>query len=217
MLGLNRIDVKEKAIFLGVTLGIFLPVRVIFYTYVSTWWVGSFGLMTVILIVALYLVKKEKLGYVGRVWKRQIMKISKGKLGVLTICSLLFSITALSFIVYVTDLNRNTEETETFVKMLAEQEGIDGLFDLYAPERLERMYGSSPEQVYGAFVFMLEHPKLLGMMYAVIDEMTYGYHQHFNIVWLVEACESLGLVLYFRFFYNKNRKEKLEKEFWLTV
>jgi len=203
---MNKLDVKEKAIFLGVTLGVFLPVRVFFYTYVSTWWVGSFGVMTAVLILMLYLVKKEKLGYVGRVWKRQIMKISKGKLGVLTISSLIFSICALSFIVYVTDVNRNTEETETFVKQLAEQEGIVGIFDLYTADRMERMYGSSPDEVIDAFVFLLQHPQILGMFYAVIDEMTYGYHQHFNIVWLVEACESLCLVIYFRFFYGKKKQ-----------
>ena len=216
---MNKLDVKEKAIFLGVTLGIFLPVRVIFYTYVSTWWVGSFGLITVILIFMLYLVKKEKLGYVGRVWKRQIMKISKGKLGIFTISSLIFSIIALSFIVYVTDINRNTEETETFVKQLAEQEGVIGLFDLYSTERLERLYGSSPDEIIDSFVFLLQHPKALGIMYAVIDEMTYGYHQHFNIVWLVEACESLCLVMYFRFFYGKKKQLIVnnEIEFWKTV
>lgn len=213
---MNKLDVKEKAIFLGVTLGIFLPVRVFFYTYVSTWWVGSFGIMTAILILMLYLVKKEKLGYVGRVWKKQIMKISKGKLGVLTICSLLFSITALSFIVYVTDINRNTVETETFVKMLIEEQGIIGIFDLYSTERLERMVGVSPQEWYAAFVILYEHPQILGIMYAVIDDMTYGYHQHFNIVWLVEACESLCLVLYFRFFYGK-KKLNNEIEFWKTV
>lgn len=213
---MNKLDVKEKAIFLGITMGIFLPVRVFFYTYVSTWWVGSFGIMTVILILMLYLVKKEKLGYVGRVWKRQIMRISKGKLGAFTICSLLFSITALSFIVYVTDINRNTEETDTFVKMLIEEQGIIGIFDLYSIDRLERMTGTSPQEWYDAFVILYEHPKILGVMYAVIDKMTFGYHQHFNIVWLVEACESLCLVLYFRFFYGK-QKINNEIEFWKTV
>lgn len=167
----------------------------------------------------LYLVKQEKLGYVGRVWKRQIMKISKGKLGVLTITSLLFSITALSFIVYVTDVNRNTEEMNTFVKQLAEEQGVVGLFDLYSTERLERLYGASPNEMYEAFVFLFEHPQALGMMYAVIDEMTYGYHQHFNIVWLVEACESLGLVIYFRFFYGKKKQVSInnEIEFWKSI
>lgn len=202
---MNKQDVKEKAIFLSVTLGMFLPARVFFYTYVSTWWVGSFGIMTVILILMLYLVKKEKLGYVGRVWKKQIMKISKGKLGIFTIISLTFSITALSSIVWITDVNRNTEEMETTIKILREKEGIEGLLDLYTPERLQRMANADLDSWFEVIETLYKHPQTLGIMYAIIDDMTYGYHQHFNIVFLIEAVESLCFVLYFRYFYGRKK------------
>jgi len=216
---MNKQDIQEKAIFITVTLGIFLPARIFFYTYVSTWWVGSFGIITIILVLMLYLVKKEKLGYVGRVWKKQIMRISKGKLGIFTICSLLFSITALTTIVWITDMNRNTEEMETVIKLLKEQEGVEGLFDLYSPERLQRMANADPDSWFKAIEILYKHPQTLGIMYAVIDDMTYGYHQHFNIVWLIEALESLCFVIYFRYFYGKKNQQiiKNEIEFWNTA
>lgn len=195
----------------------FLPARIFFYNYVSTWWVGSFGIMTIILILMLYLVKKEKLGYVGRIWKKQIMKISKGKLGIFTIISLIFSITMLSTIVWITDMNRNTEEMETYVKLLREEKGVKGLFDLYSFDRLKTITDASLNEWYNAFVTLYEHPQSLGIMYAIIDEMTYNYHQHFNIVFLIEAVESLCFVLYFRFFYGKKQQINGETKSLKTI
>ena len=184
----------------------FLPARIFFYNYVSTWWVGSFGIMTIILVLMLYLVKKEKLGYVGRVWKKQIMKISKGKLGIFTIISLIFSITMLSTIVWITDMNRNTEEVETVVKLIIEEKGVENIFDLYSLNMIKFFMETSPEEWYAVIKMYAEHPQVIGIAYAIIDDMTYGYHQHFNIVFLIEAVESLCFVLYFRFFYGKKQQ-----------
>lgn len=201
---MNRQDIKEKAIFLGFTTGVFLPIRVVFYSLVSTWWLGSFGVITAVMILMLYLVHKGKLGYVGRIWKKQIIKISKGKLGVTIIFFKIMSIVLLAMIVWATDMNRGTTGT-AMIEQAMRDDGIEGMgeFIAYTPVSVLKLTDSTLDDWIMAGRILYHNPQIFGQMYAVIDMWTYGYHQHFNMVWLVEACESLGLVLYFRYYYQR--------------
>ena len=74
-------DIKEKLLLLGITAGLFLPIRMIFMTYVTEHWLGSFGLVTVFGLSFIYLIKKNKLGRVGRIFERQMTKTIGGKTG----------------------------------------------------------------------------------------------------------------------------------------
>jgi len=74
-------DIKEKLLLLGITAGLFLPIRMIFMTYVTEHWLGSFGLVTVFGLSFIYLIKKNKLGRVGRIFERQMRKTIGGKAG----------------------------------------------------------------------------------------------------------------------------------------
>jgi hypothetical protein len=120
----SKQSIIESLIFLGFTLGVFLPVRLITFTYVSTWWFGSFGFITLTLIIILYLVKKNKLGWVGRIWQKKIHKLARGKLGVVMIAQSLFFILIFGNIVYLTDINRGTDQVE-ILKGEMEIKGVD--------------------------------------------------------------------------------------------
>ncbi len=61
-------DVKEKIFLMGITAGIFLPIRMIFVTYVSDGWLGSVGLLSIFALVFIYLTGKHKLGHLGRIF-----------------------------------------------------------------------------------------------------------------------------------------------------
>jgi len=154
----------------------------------------------------LYLVKKNKLGYIGRIWKKQIIKISKGKLGVGIITMKVLSILVFALVVWATDINRNTVET-----LLIEEEmklqGVENIGDIMnqMPNSISVLAQASPEDWKAILDRVQTSPERFGQLYAVIDTMTYGYHQHFNIIFLVEAMEGLCLILYFRYFYNKNK------------
>ena len=78
---MDRADLKEKLIILGITAGVFLPIRLAFTTLVSDDWLGSLGIMTVFAIGLVFLIKKKKLGKIGVIFERQIRKTIGGKTG----------------------------------------------------------------------------------------------------------------------------------------
>ena len=205
---MNKQDLKEKAIFLSVSLGIFLPVRFFFYTFVSTYWFGSFGVITLLMIFLLYLVKKERLGYFGRIWKKQIIKISKGKLGIFGMAQSLFFILLLSSVVIVTDYFQNTPTTDLIKEELSKS-GIDDLESLISAYPDQDYYKLLlPETWVEMFFIIQENPEMFAGIYSVIDDWSLGFHQHFMIVFLVEEFEVFGFIIYFRYFYKVKEKTK---------
>ena len=74
---------------------ILLPVRLVFVTYVSdnTW--GSLGLISAISVVMIVLVKKNKLGWFGRMFENEMTRMTKGKRKVFILCW--FSVLSLYF------------------------------------------------------------------------------------------------------------------------
>ena len=58
--------------------GLLLPVRLLFVTFVSDSWIGSFGVISVISISILILAKKGKLGEFGHMFQRQMAEIIEG-------------------------------------------------------------------------------------------------------------------------------------------
>lgn len=196
-----KIDTKEKIIFFIVSILIFLPVRFLFFTFVSDWWVGSFGAISIVMIVLLLLTKKDKLGWLGRLWKRQIVRISKGKLGLLGMIHSVFFIIFLSSIVIVTDTFQDTSNEEFAREMMAEK----GVTDLtgFASHTIT----ADHSQLLNATAWGEVNPDdfiiALTGTYAVLDDFTYGFHQHFSIVLLIEEIEILGFVIYFRYIHKK--------------
>ena len=78
---MDRTDLKEKLIILGITAGVFLPIRLVFTSFVSDDWLGSLGLMTIFAILLVFLIKMKKLGKIGLMFERQIRKTIGGKTG----------------------------------------------------------------------------------------------------------------------------------------
>src|SRR3990172_12802223 len=72
-------EIVETLIVFAVMTGLLLPVRLVFYTYVSTHWFGSFGLVSAISVLMVVLVKKKKLGRFGQMFENQMRKVQRGK------------------------------------------------------------------------------------------------------------------------------------------
>jgi len=78
---MDKKDLKEKIIVLGVTVGLFFPVRIFFSVYVSEHWLGSLGVMSALAILLVVLIKKKKLGWFGIIFEKQMRKTVGGKTG----------------------------------------------------------------------------------------------------------------------------------------
>jgi preprotein translocase subunit SecG len=71
---MDKTDIKEKAIILGFTAAIFLPIRLAAGQILADNWFGMLGIASTISIILVILVKKEKLGKIGKIFKRQMTK-----------------------------------------------------------------------------------------------------------------------------------------------
>ena len=78
---MEKNDLKEKAIVLGATIGLLLPVRLFLSTHISEDWIGSLGIMSIIAIVFVLLIKRKKLGWFGNMFERQMKKTVGGRTG----------------------------------------------------------------------------------------------------------------------------------------
>lgn len=197
-------DYKEKLITGLFFTGIFLPIRLLFYSFVSQWWIGSFGLITGVLILVMYLSHKNKLGKIGIIVNRQINSFSKGKYGKVSLIYLVFMIYLYSMFIY--GVENPSERKEEFLNTLE----AEGITDLESASQAENIGWSGPGASLGILfsLIIILVPNSIGFaLYSIINDWTNGWMLHFATVFLIESLEALGLVIYFRY-----RKVKLEKE-----
>ncbi len=197
-------DALEKVLTVAIFTGLFLPVRLVFYTYVSEYWLGSFGLITGIMIAMMVLAKKGKIGKVGRIINRQTMSFSKGKFGKFAMFQTIFFIYLFSMAIY--GIENPPEMKQEIIGILAE-EGIDDLNS--SLDGSKNLVWTGPAAVLGPLFALLVIlvPNNLGFsMYSIINDFTDGWLLHLITVFLIEHLEVLGLVVYFRYFY-KHPKE----------
>lgn len=191
---------KEKTLTVGIFTGLFLPARLFFYTYVSQYWLGSFGVMTAILLSVFYLAKKNKLGYVGYLIQKHIQGFAKGKFGKISLIYLIFSIYLFSNFIY------GVEHPPMQKPMIQKQLADAGVTDMKsATTQADKLHWDGPAAAYG-FLFslaILVIPTNLGYsMFGIMNDFSHGWMLHFATVGLIGEIEALGLVVYFRFFYT---------------
>lgn len=205
-------DWQEKLILSGFMILVFLPVRILFYTYISKYWLGSFGMITVISLIMIYLTNRNKLGLIGRIWKKQIQKIAKGKTGILLLIS------PIMLIIFYTGMNYYIENGKQYVvsyngilgntldsKLV--QSGLDP--NHFGPRTMIRIFQLDFDLLKDP-VKLNESLKILNSNFNYFisiscnytNKWTNGYMQHFSIIFLVESSEEIGLISYFRWFYK---------------
>ena len=199
----NKTDLKEKALTIFIFTGIFLPVRLFFYTFVSTWWLGSFGLITGIMLTMLYFARKNKLGFIGRIINKQVSRLSKGKKGLATIIFSLFFLASFGNMLY-----GMTYAQDGAVQEIRQELAKEGITDLKSHMESTQNLKIEWWQLLLAIPFVLlimVVPTDPGYaLFSIINGWSFGWLQHFTTVWFVQEIEILGLVIYFRYFYKPN-------------
>lgn len=198
---MNYSELRERFLTVLLFTGIFLPVRLVFYTYVSQYWVGSFGLMTSILIIMLILARRQKLGYVGHLIQKHAMSFSRGRFGKFALIYLVFSIYLFSNVIY--GIEHPPELKAQVVSELAR----NGVTDMQSATIKSRdLAWDGPLAWLGplfSLVIILIPNKLGFAVYGILNDYMHGWMLHFTTVFLVEQLEILGLVIYFRYVYRE--------------
>jgi len=181
---------------------ILLPVRVLFVSYVNDHWLGSLGIVSLVSFIILYLAKKDKLGWFGRAFVRQIFKIRNGKRKYIFFIGAAFSLLYFGSIIIGVELsNTYLNELKTEIQTAT---GLDSFNDIsFDPITLEDLQKT--------FYGIIARPDLLAISIGVMNDMTHGYLLHFAIVFVVEELELIG-IYFFTTYYLKPELNNLTKQ-----
>lgn len=204
---IDKQDIKEKLIVMSVTTGIFLPARLLFYAYVSQYWVGSFGVVGMLAIVMFVLVRKNKLGRFGKLFEKQMSRSSRGKIGKIYLAGLVGSLFVFSFCIIMIDMGDNYyhPDRELFYSIISVANS-----DFY--NQLPKLHITQPTQQYmleaqhmspnDRIAFLKSHEKnaiFMGVLiFHTMNQIYSGWVAHFVIVGLVSALEMLCLFFFYR-------------------
>ena len=198
---MDREDLKEKLIILSITTGVFLPIRVLFAAHISDHWLGSLGLVSAFGLLFVFLIKKNKLGWFGKIFEKQMRKTIGGKTGKLIIgVSLLFLIYFGSSLYFI-DKGDSIyfEDKQVFASVILVKDFT--MEDV----PIEKLNGPQPLVNMVGFEWITSLDYALSIAYSIMNDTTDGWLSHFIVVVFVEQLEMIGLL----FFYRKTYSQKI--------
>lgn len=198
---MDKVDLKEKLIVLGVTSGIFLPVRIIFSSLVSDHWVGSVGLVSAFAILLVVLIRKNVLGKFGEIFERQMKKTIGGKSGkYVIIFAIMFSL-YFGASLYFMDRGDTvfSHDKEVFYEAIVNKEKFT--IEDIPKERLIGPISNGFTDM--GFIGGLDYA--LSISFAIMNDVTGGWLSHLVIVIFVEQLEVIGLLFFYRFTYSEKQ------------
>ena len=187
---LDKQDIKESLLVFAIFTGTLLPLRLVFYDYLSHYWLGSFGLTSLFVFGIFYLSKKGKLGKIGVMIIHKLEKRAKGKLGKFVIC---FSAIAIYFWSLAVSGSLYGDD-DVALKQLQSQ----GITDIKTLEQK----GNNNVQAKNIplYLLVLFTPNDVSRMgFKVMNELSNGWVLTFGSVILIDEIEVLALGLYLRY------------------
>lgn len=187
---MDRSDLKEKAIILGFTGAIFLPIRLLLGQYLVENWLGMLGAASLISFILIILVKKGKLGKIGQIFQRQMTKTLWGRSAkwivlMLVVFSAYFGTTILLV---------EKGNTEYFADKQIISENFASKLDR---DTIAKLQGPHTHDAFG--IAQLQHLEyFLAISYALINDTTNGWLVNLHLIMFVEQIEILGLLWFYR-------------------
>lgn len=173
---------------------ILLPIRVFFVRFISPNWFGSFGVITVISLLIIYLSKKNKLGWFGKAFHRQMFKIHHGKRRYFVYAQLAFG--TIFFALTIHAINIGNEYYDTEKADLLDQLEIKSVKDLMDKSSEQEI---KPETVllafYALFYIMIFRFDIFSIMISSMNDIFDGYVIHMSTVFLVEELELIVIAI----------------------
>ncbi len=190
-------DFLESLIVFGVMTGILLPVRLLFVSYVSSDWFGSFGIISAISITMIVLTKKGKLGKFGEMFERQINKFQKGKRAKIVYGQSIILLLILGGTIFAIEQG-NSVYLDLKNQILDEHE------EFADPEEILKKTEQLNAQdwvlgIAGLFLAIFVAFPQLSAVLAVLNDSFDGWILHFYTVAFVEYLELFGILIYYRY------------------
>ncbi|HEX9845797.1 MAG TPA: hypothetical protein VGA92_04960 [Candidatus Nitrosotenuis sp.] len=184
-------DLKEKLVLLSITAVVFLPLRLLVSQYISDHWLGNLGIATLISVSLIVLVRKNKLGRFGHVFKNQITKALWGRSAKLIIAALVFFMIYFGTTVLLIDRGNTIylDDKEILSQSIASR-NLDrtALLSISGPQ-IHSIIGLAQIQY-------LEY--LFSVSYAILNDTTNGWLVNLHLILFMEQVEVLGLFWFYK-------------------
>src|SRR5438309_5788280 len=183
---MNKKDLKEKVIVDGIMTAIFLPVRFVFFTYISKYWFGSVGLVSIVAVTMHILSTKNKLGKFGIMYQNQTRKIMTGKLGIPLIVLSIILIIYLGVTPYLIEKANTTyfEEKQFYSNV------FKFAMDHTTTETSQKFDVNIPEKLLnGNLTVFQEFERSFAITASIANDFTNGWVLHFYTVGFVGQVE----------------------------
>lgn len=191
---MNKQSVKHNLIFIGFSLGILLPARLLFNEFVSDHWLGNLGVITSIGFLLIFLIRKNKLGTLGKIFEKQLISTINGKTGkyIIVISCVFLSYFGTTLILIEHGNTIYAEDTELFYNHIVNNADIEKIpiQDIHGPAITDANLGLFNT------VFVLDYA--FSVTYAMINEMSHNWVSHLYSVLFVEQIEILALLFFVR-------------------
>ena len=170
----------------------------IFYTYVSSHWIGSLGLVSSMMILITFLAHKNKLGSFGKIFVKQMVKTMSGKSGIIAIGLSILLIAYLgSTLVWIERGNTIYSNEKQIISHL--------IFSNSGPSFLQTKEMNKILQTHDNDIFFgfSRFDQVISMTYAIMNDMMGGWLVNLDFILLIEQFEVLGLVFFYRKVYSQ--------------
>ncbi len=193
---MDKKSLKNSLIFISFSLGVLLPVRLVFSEFVSDYWLGNLGVITATGAVLLLLARKNKLGRLGQIFEKEIMKTVKGRTGkYVLVASIMFLIYFGSTLALIERGNTvYVEDKKVFYNMITEQNLKTS--DVSQKVIQGPLSSLDADSSFLNLFFVLEYA--FSITYAMLDDMSEGWVSHLYAVLFVEQIEIIALLLWYR-------------------
>ena len=197
----------QSLAFYSFFLGLLFPLRILLNSILGDNWIGSFGVLTVISIIFLYLAEKNKLGWYGRAFLNKFRSIRTSRKKYLIIGWGIIGIILASTILYLISYG-NTISSEFKDNTILQMEQKYENFDQLQSDSIQIMQEKPLEVIAGIIllpVLLISNPDIVAVILAVEDNLSNQLFSHLFTIALLEEIEIIGIVIY----YNK-RSEKIK-------
>jgi len=184
-----------------ILLFVLVPIRIVFVRYVSDDWLGSFGVITVFSLMILYLAKKDKLGWFGRAFTRQMFKVHKGKRRIYVYTQLTLGLLFFAGTIYAIHLGDSYFETEKVI--VVESLPFKNIDQFVEKSQDEIRLRDLPFAMIIFVYILIFRFDLFAIMIASLNEIFDGWIMHFATVFLVEVIELIGILILTKFYIKK--------------
>lgn len=218
---------KQWIVVTLIGLGVFLPVRLVFWNYVSHSWLGNLGVMSAIAFTLFLLIHYNKIGIIGKYFRNKITRIVFSRIGVMGLIISMFYAMMWGSMLFLIDKAEFDwkEDRNLFFAELIYSSAIDDNWNL--AEELTR-YEIYPEDQYMIQMGYLNSTQRNDMLLQIVPfgendfiaftkmmsfilmatNLEYGaWGSHFATVFMIEEIEAVALFFFYRKAYFRKDGE----------